>query len=271
MKTNLATCLLLWLVITALRLPAQSLADNHSSIAATKVKAETGDASAQFNLAEAYFSGTNGLDRDLVRAAKWYRQSASHGNVPAELKLGHLYYAGQGVKQNYPQAAKWFRQAADHGDLQAQYELACCYDAGVGVPQDDAEAVKWYRLAAEHGHAKAQNNLGTCYENGQGVTQNYATAAQWFRRGAEQGEAAAEFNLGRFYDHGKYLPQNNHDAYVWLSRAAAQGDPDAANERDNVAIRLTSAEIIAAQNDAAAFVPRPQLPAPPPLKPAARP
>ena len=61
------------------------------------------------------------------------------------------------------------------------------YKNGNGVAQDYAEAVRWYRLAAEQGFANAQNNLGVTYETGQGVLQNNILSHMWYNIASENG------------------------------------------------------------------------------------
>jgi TPR repeat protein len=51
--------------------------------------------------------------------------------------------------------------------------------------------VKWYRKSAEQGNAKAQYNLGYMYAIGQGVTQEYVFAHMWFNIAASAGDAGA--------------------------------------------------------------------------------
>ena len=93
-------------------------------------------------------------------ALKILRPLAENGDPRAESTLGLLYYnGGRGVQQDDVKAVKWFRLAANHGDAVAEFNLGVIYADGQGVPQDNAEAVKWYRLAAEQGNARAQYNL----------------------------------------------------------------------------------------------------------------
>jgi hypothetical protein len=101
--------------------------------------------------------------------------------------------------------------AAEQGSADAQFNLANLYQDGNGVPQDHAEAVKWYRLSAEQGYANAQNNLGLKYERGNGVK------------------------------------KDNVYAYMWWEIAASQGNEVARANRDEVAARMTRAEIAKAQ------------------------
>lgn len=76
---------------------------------------------------------------------------------------------------------------AETGDVTAQLMLGDMFAAGEGVPQDYVEAVYWYRLAAKRGIAKAQLSLGLLYSQGQGVDQSIAIAYQWAAVAAAQG------------------------------------------------------------------------------------
>jgi TPR repeat protein len=51
-----------------------------------------------------------------------------------------MYRKGQGVPLDDTEAAKWCRLAADQGDPDAQAFLGTMYYAGQGVPQDYKEA-----------------------------------------------------------------------------------------------------------------------------------
>lgn len=82
-------------------------------------------------------------------------------------------------------------KTAERGDAIAQYVLGTLYYAGDGVKQDYVEAVSWSRKAAEQGDASAQRSLGDCYYTGHGVKQNYVEAVSWYRKAAEQGDAGA--------------------------------------------------------------------------------
>ena len=92
---------------------------------------------------------------------------------------------------DYATALSLFRPLAAQGNASAQYGLGVMYKNGQGVVQDHKEAVKWYRLAAAQGDAKAQNNLGVMYDLGQGVIQNYVRAHMWFNLSASNGNTEA--------------------------------------------------------------------------------
>jgi len=83
---------------------------------------------------------------------------AEAGDPDAQVKLGLMYFAGEGVPRDRAEAAKWMRLAAEQGHADAQNYLGIFNKWGTGVAENDAEATKWFRLAAEQGHADAQNN-----------------------------------------------------------------------------------------------------------------
>jgi uncharacterized protein len=142
---------------------------------------------------------------------------------------------------------KRYRKAADQGYALAQYNLGFFYAEGRGVPQDYVEAKNWYLKAADQGEAHAQSNLGVMYDEGRGVPQDYAEAVNWSRLAANQGRADAQFNLGVMYAQGQGVPQDYVSAHMWFNLSAAQGDQSAAKNRDNIARRMTPAQIAEAQ------------------------
>ena len=91
----------------------------------------------------------------------------------AQCMLAGKYTRGEGVEQDLVEAARLFKLAAEGGYALAQYNLGVCYRDGRGVEQDDAEAVRWYRAAVVQAFAFAQTSLGWMYRNGRGVDQDY--------------------------------------------------------------------------------------------------
>jgi TPR repeat protein len=62
---------------------------------------------------------------------------------------------GQGVRRNNVEAAKWFRLSANQGYAEAQRSLALLYATGQGVPQDYVLAHMWLNLSAAQGNEPA--------------------------------------------------------------------------------------------------------------------
>ena len=66
---------------------------------------------AQLGLASCYENG-NGVEKDLVEAAMWYRKAADQGDAEAQLVLGVCCRDGVGIIQNYEDAFRWFLKAS---------------------------------------------------------------------------------------------------------------------------------------------------------------
>jgi putative methionine-R-sulfoxide reductase with GAF domain len=82
------------------------------------------------------------------------QQLASQGDASAENTLGLLYIAGddkQQIKPDETVAAQWFTKAAEHASVPAQSKLGSLYWGGRGVPKDDTRAYFWTVLARANG------------------------------------------------------------------------------------------------------------------------
>lgn len=160
---------------------------------------------------------------------------------------------------DYATALRLFRPLAEQGDASAQHHLGIMYRQGWGVPRDYAEAAKWCRRAAEQGYANAQYSLAIMYRRGEGMPRNFAEAVRWYHKAAEQGHFPAQFNLGGMYENGAGVPQNYVQAYKWYSLSAAREEVGSAARmsRDEVATKMTPAQIAEAQKLAREWKPTP--------------
>ena len=82
------------------------------------------------------------------------RELAGRGDPAAENTLGLLYAQGdekQSIHPNETEAARWFTEAAEHGSVPAQSKLGSLYWSGRGVPQDSNRAYFWTVLARASG------------------------------------------------------------------------------------------------------------------------
>ena len=122
---------------------------------------------------------------EYATAFQLLRPLAEQGSARAQNTLGAMYALGQGVTKDALEAARWYRLAADQGYAVAQNNLGVAYMEGRGLPRNDAEAAKWYHKAADQGLAQAQNDLGVMYYNGRGVPQDNAEAVNWWRKAAK--------------------------------------------------------------------------------------
>ena len=157
-------------------------------------RAKSGDPQAQFGAGRAYAEG-RGVAVSKPTAAAYFAKAAEQGHANAQVRLGLMYYYGDGVRQDYYKAAKWFRLAASMGlNQDAQYMLAEMYRTGQGVHNDISKAVEYYRLSAKRGHVGAQMFLGNMYEKGWGIQKDLVTAYVWYTRAVPQAKQAKAYN-----------------------------------------------------------------------------
>jgi len=172
-------------------------------------------------------------------------------------------------RHDYAVAMRLLRPLAEQGNAVAQYNIGLIYDDGDGVPQDYAAARAWYLKACAQGFAPSQNNLGSMYATGHGVARDPAQAVTWYLKAAEQGDATAQYNLGVMYQHGQGVEQDYAQAHMWFSLAASSATAGtetrdgAAKALDELAAKMTHAEIGEAQRMARERIPN-VSPQPPP-------
>jgi TPR repeat protein len=192
----------------------------------TLVRAQQGDAKSQFDLGHMYFHG-EGVPQDYTEALLWLRKAADQGNAQAQYGIGYMYHYGKGVPQNNIEALRWLRLSAQQGDAKAESNLGTMYYYGQGITQDYAEALRWYRLAADQGDAPAQEDLGGMYYYGRGVPHDDAQALNWYRKASDQGNARAQYDLSYMYYYGRGVPQDRAEGRRWVRKAADQGNAKA--------------------------------------------
>jgi TPR repeat protein len=107
------------------------------------------DAAAENALGLLYAQGDakEGVGHDEKEAAQWFTKAAEHGSVPAQSKLGSLYWSGRGVAQDFNKAYFWTVLARAGGD-EASKALAPFVAARLTSAQAQAieqQAEVWYQ------------------------------------------------------------------------------------------------------------------------------
>ena len=136
-----------------------------------------------------------GLSGELQTAqdTQAWLKAAESGNVEAQAQVASMYYLGQGLPRDVISAAHWYRKAAQGGAPKAQTVLGIMYESGEGVPRDAREAARWFLKAAEQGDADAQGYLGLMYAVGDGVAEDTVQAYAWLlqaRAGGNEQDSA---------------------------------------------------------------------------------
>ena len=69
----------------------------------------------------------------LAQTGAELRVRAEQGDAPAQFMLGRMYANGDGVPQDAAEAVRWYRLAAEQGLAEAQFNLGVMYANGQGV------------------------------------------------------------------------------------------------------------------------------------------
>lgn len=146
----------------------------------------TGNAKAQFELAELYMQSEH--DDDILLAEEWALKAADNGNVEAMYWLGEGYtvYA-KDLAEEDPEESKahfelgyyWLSKANMQKHPAATLELAGYFRRGDVIEKDLAKSVSLVKQAAEWGEVQAMRDLAFIYENGLGIEVDEEKADFW--------------------------------------------------------------------------------------------
>jgi TPR repeat protein len=184
-------------------------------------EADAGDADAQNELGDFYYSGGPGIDKDYAESIKWYTKSALQGNVEAMYSLGWAYYSGEGATVNMLRAKDWFERAAAQQHKKACRNLGNILYGGVGgVAKDPSRAIALWEQASELGDAQAASLIGKLYTDGDKDTaRDPEKGCRYLQVAADLGDGYAMFLLGCAYRAGNGVPCDAAAAKTWFDRA----------------------------------------------------
>lgn len=185
------------------------------------------------------------------------RQAALAGDATAIYAVASRAAEGRDMPRDMILAIHLYERAAQAGYPPAQERLAMIMEKGIGIARDPKQAVMWYERAAQGGNIRAMHNLATLFASGWNGKPDYAAALRWFNEAAEAGLKDSQFNMGVLLARGYGTKQDLSKAYKWFALAAAQGDADAAKKRDEIAGRLSAAELTAVKGSLEQWHPRP--------------
>jgi len=125
---------------------------------------------------------------------QWVEAAMGCGIAQAQIRLGHMLLAGDGIRPDARAAFACFLCAAKSGDADGHAMLGYCLENGRGTEKDLPAAIRHYRRAAALGHAGAMNFLGRCLEAGIGMKADKFLARAWYRRSARGGDFRGAYN-----------------------------------------------------------------------------
>jgi len=130
-----------------------------------------GDRKSLHETGVAYESG-DGVQVNLVEAAKWYLEAASKGNIHSHYRIWSLWedFSKPGMEPPFDlrqfeisrkaAIAGYENLAATKPDPEVFYRLGLLYDPGIGIDGDEANLSKKYlKRAADMGHQEAKELL----------------------------------------------------------------------------------------------------------------
>ncbi|MGY8526421.1 tetratricopeptide repeat protein [Paracidovorax citrulli] len=197
--------------------------DRPRAFALYSASAEQGFGPAEYAVAQ-HYKGLSGERLDPAQSLRYTQRAAEHGHGPAQVDLGFLYLNGSSaVPRDLPRAFQWFSKAASGGSVVAQCMLGDFYSKGLGgAPHDHAEALKWYRRTATSSDRcapKSQYALYLAYRDGKGVRKDLPTAMTWLHKSAAAGNPQAQRTLGIAHDTGQGVKRDPKLAQFWTLKS----------------------------------------------------
>ena len=116
--------------------------------------ASSGDADAQFNLAQAHKLG-RGVPRDLREAERWYKKASDQGHIQASDNYGLILFQNQRRTEALP----YLQKSAERGEPRAQYVLGTGHFNGDFVEKDWIRAYALMTRASSQGLSQATSNM----------------------------------------------------------------------------------------------------------------
>ena len=117
-----------------------------AEVAALRVKAEGGDASAMNDFGCAYHAGKRGLKQDATQAFTWFKRAADLKDAHGLTKCAIFYLKGVGVERSDTRGFIMLGAAATLGSEHACGALGWANAEGRwGLEQNPQEATLWYR------------------------------------------------------------------------------------------------------------------------------
>ncbi len=186
-------------------------------------RAESGDADAQFELANMYWPkgvGNEVVRGDIGEALMWLRKAAEQDHVQAQSRFVALV-----GENNIQETLKLLQLAAEKGNSEAAMERCYCLVEFLG---DEEEAIKWYRIAIAAGHPHSGHALGIAapiYRDfiwgKRPIPPNEKIPRE--RRLARAGDPTAQYRLGALFVNGAGVSLEIVQAYAWFAVAARPG------------------------------------------------
>ena len=141
-------------------------------------------------------------------------------NPNALYLIGHLYYNGNGVEQNYLLAFKFISKAIEQ-NITDQFNISDAYNTigvmylnGLGIEQDIKIGLTYFYRAAKQNNACALLNIARIFIN----DKQYKTALEYLNRAADQNITEAQYLIAYMYMQGLGVKKNYNITFHYLNK-----------------------------------------------------
>lgn len=150
----------------------------------------------------------DGADRDLKKAASWWRRAIDLGSLEAVVVLSNAVMGHREILESSdePLILRTFIGLAEAGDAVNMGNVGHAYRyARWGLQQDSVKAFEWYLRSAEGGHTTSMRCLSDMYFTGDGVGVDKEKSLDWLIKAAEGDDVGAKRLLAKKYYGGTRL------------------------------------------------------------------
>lgn len=194
-------------------------------------------------IAEQYEKGSNGKEKDLVKAYSWYKKAAfsPNGNIKDKLAFHHLalcYQDGIGTEVNFKLAFEHFQMSSKFNDRRSFLHLAWYYINGYSCNSKLRIGLEWLFKIAQCGNTKAmilisnftRVGLSSFEENDDRylekkyIIRDLNISFKIMQKASTIGDIRATRKLSQFYFLGLGIEKDPQKAITCLQSAADKGD-----------------------------------------------
>ncbi len=196
--------------------------DKKKSLKWNLIAAQQGYVYSYIGVARVHLVGFGEVKPNLGKAEFWFEKAYQVGlEFNYHILAGFLYSGTMGLKKNYVQAAKWSERAALQGDAYSAYLLFEMYANGRGVELDIEKGEKWLLQAIENGFQPSLNLKTRATHFGLRLfDENDIHGDVEMRRRYKKYGTLNASSIGRKYEEGsRYTPRNYNYALYWYTKS----------------------------------------------------
>ena len=177
-------------------------------------------------------SDIKALNEEIEKAKEFSAalKKANRGNVEAMIKVGGMYFSGEGVKQDRRKGLEYFEKAAAKGHKEVQGLVGWMYFLPTnGINQNYKKAREWFEKYVAQAKTDEEKGmfvmLGFMYEYGLGVKKDSSKARELYQKAPSIKPEEVFGTLAYFYLTGKFgIKEDYKKALEYAQKGAALND-----------------------------------------------